>query len=185
VDEETQRQRMLDLWQKLEERLNAGDLNDALEYCEALSEVMETLGEHHGRAMILNNQGLIYVQQERYDEAMVSFQQAHGLFMALGDRQGQGRQLENIGSVHRDMGQYEQAIEPYLEALKIFEEIEDHFGLANQYANVAYIHIMNRDPVTALEWFRMALPLYERIDHAERAGLTRKNIAELEKLIDN
>ncbi|MEL6777798.1 MAG: tetratricopeptide repeat protein, partial [Cyanobacteria bacterium J06597_16] len=65
----------------------------------------------HGEGQTLNNLGLVYDSQGRWEEAIAQYEQSLEICRALGDRHGEGLTLYNLGNLYQQRLQYDKAID--------------------------------------------------------------------------
>ncbi|MEO1510382.1 MAG: tetratricopeptide repeat protein, partial [Cyanobacteria bacterium J06633_23] len=66
----------------------------------------------------LNNLGLVYKDQGRWDEAIQCYEQSLAVYRELGDRHGEGLTLENLGDVYFKRLNFVKAIDYWDESLE-------------------------------------------------------------------
>lgn len=83
-----------------------------------------------GKAAILNNIGIIYIEKGNYTEALKHLEKALQIddgFMNIDQLIGKIHHLNNIGAIYDRQGKYTEALNHYEEAI----QISKHFGLGN------------------------------------------------------
>lgn len=95
----------------------------------AASELVEKLlphtrsrGETYPQALTILVQGQIYTNQQRFDEALRSFETAKKIFGRLGSQLEFGRTHFHHGRLCKMMGEEAQASQSFNQALKLFSE---------------------------------------------------------------
>ena len=100
------------------------DLNAAAEcYLQALDIGREIGGHAEGHA--LHNLGLVYLRQQRLDEAIAHFTEALRKHRAAGAVGGEAWALKGLGTAQAETGRQADARASLTEALRIFEQIGD------------------------------------------------------------
>lgn len=101
-----------------------GDLNAAAECYSQARDIGREIGGHaEGHA--LHNLGLVYMRQDRLDDAFASFSEALAKHRASGDLDGEGWTLKSLGVAQAEVGSRAEARESLTKALRIFEQIGD------------------------------------------------------------
>jgi len=89
----------------------------AAEHHQQALDLFRALGYQVGEAAALNNLGVAYAGQGRYEQAAEHHRRALGLFRATGHRDGEADALTSLGLVDRRQGRYELAAEHHRQAL--------------------------------------------------------------------
>ena len=84
---------------------------------------IEELKDYESKSYFLNFLGMVYQITGKYDDAIISYEEALKIDETLGDNIGKTYDFNNIGSVYLTLGQYDQALEKYHQALRISEEL--------------------------------------------------------------
>jgi CHAT domain-containing protein/tetratricopeptide (TPR) repeat protein len=115
----------------------------------------------NGEATLLNNLGIIYGKQERYDEELASYQQSLKIIRDLGDKRKEAITLNNIAWYYYEQKNPADAIAQYQKALNIQrsigvrpEQIRTLYGLALAYRS-------KKDLKVALETVNEAIGIIE------------------------
>ncbi|MES2848495.1 MAG: tetratricopeptide repeat protein, partial [Bacteroidota bacterium] len=85
-------------------------------------ELAEKIGYKPGLALAIKNMGIGYYLQGKYKEAVLTWEQAIGIYTQVGDKKGVANMLSNQGSVYFNQGDDAKALELYLQSLKMSEE---------------------------------------------------------------
>ncbi|MBA2694970.1 MAG: tetratricopeptide repeat protein, partial [Actinobacteria bacterium] len=118
-----------------------------------------------GEARALNNLGLVYWRQGRYQRAAEHHQQALTIAHKIGYRTGEARALNNLGAVYWQQGRYPQATEHHQRALTLFREIGAQAGEAYALDNLGAVHRRQGHYGQAAEHRQQALALFREIGH--------------------
>jgi LuxR family maltose regulon positive regulatory protein len=103
------------------------DVEKYLHYSRKALAVWRRLGARGSMAMTLNNIGVAYYRQERFDEALDTLQEALDVGQSLGLLRHQAYPRATIGDVYRARGEYGLAREEYDRALALAEEADEGF----------------------------------------------------------
>jgi len=88
----------------------------------------------------LNNLGLVFQEQARYDDAISAYLQVIELYGSIKDTAGRSRALSNLASVYDTRGEWDKAIHHYKLSLQGMDEMADWSTFASLWNNlgVAY-----------------------------------------------
>ncbi|MFI0420781.1 tetratricopeptide repeat protein [Spongiactinospora sp. 9N601] len=86
------------------------------------------LGDRHGEGQALNNLGPALRQVRRFDEAIITCEQAAAIFREMGDRHGEGLALGNLGLALEQVRRFDEAITAHEQAGVIYREMGDRHG---------------------------------------------------------
>jgi CHAT domain-containing protein/tetratricopeptide (TPR) repeat protein len=119
-------------------------------------------------AELLFTQGFSEASKYAYDQAILSFTRALGLYHEVHDREREGDALTATGSAHNSVGQYEKAIGYYEQALSIRREAKDGQGEGLTLSGLgdAYYNLSQYEK--AISYYRQALAI-------SRDGKARRN----------
>ncbi len=157
-----------------------GDYESALRYYEsALKAGKEDL---LGKAMSLNNMGVVNVRLGNYWKAAEYFEEALKIREKIGDQWGIAMFLSNLGVVFSEKGDYGPAMDYFLRSLKIREKIGDQWGMAMSLNNIGLVHFERGEYPQSIEFFKKALEIREKIGDREgvASSLITMGMAHLE-----
>ncbi|MEU0129187.1 BTAD domain-containing putative transcriptional regulator [Streptomyces sp. NPDC006289] len=133
-------------------------------------------------AALLRNLGQLHLYQDRYADALASFDRARALFAQLGHRTGEAVAAVGSGSVHRVMGDLGTALGRFTSALQDFAEVGDRHGEAVARNAIASVWLERGDPETASGWLREALELSRAGGDRHREAQVRRRVAVMHEL---
>jgi tetratricopeptide (TPR) repeat protein len=73
----------------------------------------------------VNNLGVVYRRQDKWDEAVAALEEAKATFAKLGDRNHEAQTLGNLGGLYADRGERDKAKACLREAADAFAELGD------------------------------------------------------------
>ncbi|MBK8367373.1 MAG: tetratricopeptide repeat protein [Bacteroidetes bacterium] len=114
-----------------------------------------------------NNIGMVYVQQNKTDEAIQFFEKSLAICQSIGDKEGIGTSYLNMGAIYQDKKQFYDANANYFKALEIYETIGDGAGAIYAHLAVGDIASINNDMSQALIHFEQALELTKKTGNRE------------------
>jgi len=120
----------------------------------------------------LNNVGIIYKNQGRYDQALAAHRQSLAIKEKLGDRGGIAGSLSNIGTIKLQQGRLDDALHHFRRALKIERQLQDKAGRSQSLSNIGMARQKQGRLQQALNRYRASLALMRRLeDRSGRASL--------------
>ena len=144
-------------------------------YLEALP-VFRSEGRTYWEALTIKSIGDIYIDLEKYSEALTYQQQALPLFTKLGDVKQLGRMLNSIGKTYEKLGDLRTAISFYERAIAARKSIRDPFGEGVTFHNLGYAYDTIGQPKAALEFYQQALNIWREIKNRKEEGGTLRNV---------
>lgn len=132
------------------------------------------LKKYIGKA--INSEGVVYLIQGKYDNALANFNKAKTIYEELKDRERIATMLNNIGLVYNNKGELENAMDYYTQSLKIREEIGDKKGMGTSIHTIAYIQQSQGDFGNALKNYLKSLKLKEETGDKRGMANTLNNL---------
>ncbi len=100
----------------------------------------------------------------RFEDAAVSFGQAHQAYLAQGDLAAAARALNDRGVCLRQAAQFDESERTLLEARAIFQKIGDVAGEAQSLGNLGALYESRHNDAKAIELYRETTALLEKCD---------------------
>ncbi|MFG2922331.1 BTAD domain-containing putative transcriptional regulator [Streptomyces sp. NPDC048305] len=146
--------------------------------------VLDAMPSHDGAggAALLRNLGQLHLYQDRYEDALTSFDRSRALFAELGHRTGEAVAAVGAGSVHRVVGELDSALRMFTVALRHFAATGDPHGEAVARNAIASVWLERQDPEAAAGWLRGALELSLVVGDRHREAQVRRRVAVLHEL---
>ncbi|MEO1375855.1 MAG: CHAT domain-containing protein [Cyanobacteria bacterium J06635_10] len=127
--------------------------------------------------VILNNRGLAYLHEGKYDKAEESINKALDIFvLELNDNLGEGYILNNLGELYRHRSEYPQSLEYLNQALKIFQDNKNRLGIGTTINNIGLVHDELGQHHQALKHYQDSLKIRKQINDENGIGTTLHNI---------
>ena len=120
----------------------------------------------------LKNQGVKLFQQQDYEAAARTFQQAQDAYNEAGQHDMSAEMLTNIGLVHRALGEHQQALDMMQQALNIFQELDDAKRTAMVLGNMGGVYSGLGDKEQAYKCYRQAADIFAEIGETKLHGET-------------
>jgi DNA-binding SARP family transcriptional activator/tetratricopeptide (TPR) repeat protein len=133
-------------------------------------------------AALLRNLGQLHLYQDRYTDALASFDTSRRLFAGLGHVSGEAVAALGAGAVHRVADDLDAALEAFVAALRGFRTAGDRHGEAVAHNAIASVWLERRDPEAAAQWLDSALKLSRDVGDRHREAQVRRRIAVLHEL---
>jgi tetratricopeptide (TPR) repeat protein len=105
-----------------------GNYQLSLAYYERALTTQRKVGDRHGEAITLTNQGELFRGHDELQLARTSFEQARTLNGQLHDPLLESVLLHNLGILHHTVKDYKPAFSYYQEALKLARTLEEHYN---------------------------------------------------------
>jgi len=153
------------------------DWSGALEAYAVALDVFSRTGERQFEGVTLNNIGVVYQKQGRYEEALAKFNEQLDIDRELKNRISEGRTLSNIAAIYQSQGRYENALTIFEMALDIARKTDDRESEAVNLNNIAVIYSSQGRYDEALITYEASLAIYRQIDHQAGIGTALSNIA--------
>lgn len=156
-----------------------GHLDEAAMVYETCIHEMEKLKDKRGVATIKLHLGIVYLNQQRYAEALQSYAEARTNFSQLGEPRPVASAWHHIGMVYEEMNNPIAAEESYRQALAIWVRLSDKAGESDtllQLGNLYRNHL--KRPEQAVTFYRQAVQHYIEINDVWKEGAIRSNLAE-------
>ena len=116
-------------------------------------------GELFEQALALNNIGLAFYYEQRFDDALNSYKGALELQERLGERPRQAQVLQNIAVVQYEIGRFSESRANYQRVLQILDPKENAKLYADVLNNLALTEQKSGQPDAALRHYSQALTM--------------------------
>ena len=116
-------------------------------------------GQGFEQALALNNIGLAFYYEERFDDALASYKRALEIQERLGERPRQAQVLQNIALVQYEIGRFSEARANYERVLQIIDPSESAKLYADVLNNLALAEQKSGLPDAALRHYSQALAM--------------------------
>lgn len=119
---------------------NHAHFEEAITRYKSAYRLAKTCGIWSLQASNLNNMGLVFQRQQRYDSAYIYLNQALALKQKIGNRASLASTLNNLGLVQYHLLHYREALRFFLESLQIKEEFNDRKSQGSTLLNISNIY---------------------------------------------
>ncbi len=135
-------------------------------YYERALAVQRKIGERHGVAITLTNQGELYRSKNEWELARANFEQARVLNRQLQDALLESVLLHNLGILHHAVKDYTQALSFYQEALRFALTLDEHYNEGMILTNIGVLFYEQGHPAEALAVLFYTLKLRQSLQYA-------------------
>ena len=130
-------------------------------------------------AVSSSNIGLIYLNQNRKNEAQKYFEESLLLFEKSPDPRGLGELYNNYSRLYISENKYTDAKAVLLKAENTLESIQDQFGLSDTYLLLAEICFEENNLVKSFEFANKSLEMSRKLDFPETKMKAEKLLSEI------
>lgn len=154
-----------------------GDFQKALSYTLKSLQTAELLGKQALMANSYNNIGIIYKEQDNFQQAKKNYFRAMELNKQLPNREYYlGSNYNNLGIIYRNTKQYDSAITCYREGL---EYTKSPYGEATIYNNVGAVFYDLQTYDSAQYYHQKALGIQKQYGYNEQMSLSMINLSQV------
>ena len=133
-------------------------------------------GNRAGVAVTLNNLGNVYLQQERWQEAIAAYEQSLQTKRELGDVHGVAQTLGNLGSVYLRQGKWTEAIAAFEQSLQTLGELGAAQGVAITLSNLGLVYYQQGKWTEAIASFEQSLQTFGELGDVHGVAATLTNL---------
>jgi len=179
----------LSLWGKSQIFLGQGDFQAQVQnwesaivsYQRGLNCLQRVAHVENDRAIFLNNLGLVFQEQARYDDAISAYLQVIELYGSIKDTAGRSRALSNLASVYDTRGEWDKAIHHYKLSLQGMDEMADWSTFASLWNNLGVAYQTSGQRELAKEAFEHCINILDDAGQAqsEKGARILMNLGEL------
>ncbi len=128
----------------------AGKASVGLDYISKAITILMAANQKQYLAQAYNEQGLLFKEMNKWNDAITAFSKGVSLYEELGDKKTQYLVVGNLGDVYNKSRQFKQAIETFQKAKKLAEELGDkkEIAISLNLLGVAYANYGNATEAT-------------------------------------
>ncbi len=146
----------LRLYDSLVSRYRYFKPDSALYFMNRGLELATRLNDDNGKAMMLNQWGMIYDNKGQYQESKKKYLEALDLYQKTGNVKGISAVTIRLGVVENRKGNYDKAIEYFLKSLAISEKNNYAYGIMESNLTVAEGYLGQKNYPVALKYLKKA-----------------------------
>jgi DNA-binding SARP family transcriptional activator/Flp pilus assembly protein TadD len=132
-------------------------------------------GDRHGEAWVLNNLGMVCIQQGM-DDTIDYFDQALALYRDIGDRRGEAQAANNLADAYIRLGRPEDALEPLKRTLTLQIEVGHRYGQGVTLNNLGEAYLDLGRPEDAIDSIKQARSIFVEIKTLRGEGYAAHNL---------
>lgn len=145
-------------------------LNIAKEYYILAGKYFELLNMQNDYAKVLMVLGNIFLAQNNYSEALLTYQKSQHICEASNLQSVLPNIYNNIGVVYLNLGESEKALKYFQEAYSGFKTLGLEEHLAQSVSNIARIYMDNENDSLAIEYYTEALKIFKHTGNRVEAS---------------
>lgn len=130
--------------------------DSAIFYVNKGLDLTKRTNDSFGRAMILNQLGMINDNRGLFHESRDNYLEAFSLYKALGQTKGMATETIRLGVVEMRKGNYDKAIGYFLEALRYSESINEPKGIMEANITLGEAYMGQRKYDVAIQYLKIA-----------------------------
>ncbi|WCT10952.1 tetratricopeptide repeat-containing sensor histidine kinase [Mucilaginibacter jinjuensis] len=130
--------------------------DSALIYVSKGLELAKATSDTAGKAMILNQLGMINDNRGQFTESQNNYHEAYSLYKSVGQTKGMATVTIRLGVVELRKGNYDKAIAFFLQALQLSESIKDPMGIMEANITLGEGYMGQHKYDTALRYLKTA-----------------------------
>lgn len=133
------------------------------------------------QAVLLNNLGLVYQEQARYEDAIFSYKHAVQLYDKVHDLIGKIHSISNLASVYDTRGEWESAVQYYKMGIQELEVADDKTVLASFWNNLGVAYQNSGNQQFAMEAFQKCVKILDDMGESlsEQGARVLMNLGEI------
>ena len=136
--------------------LEAGHPAQTAELCQRALTIWSEADDSWGQWVAWHDQGMAFLNLERFDEAMTCFQQALTAARQASNLRSEGLSLTGLGIVHQHLESYDAAIDLHSKALAILRETKNRWSLIWVLQTSAEAYCDHGRPSDAVDLYQQA-----------------------------
>ncbi len=142
----------------------------ALAYSQKALVTMQSFSDPYRLSVLKNNLAIVYMDLNRWDEALECHSESMELKKQISDLKGLGLSYNNIGLIYLKKGAFDKSFEHLAIALQLFQEIRDRSGAALVYYNLADLHRCRGEWKKACHYLERSLGIAGELGEESRAA---------------
>jgi DNA-binding SARP family transcriptional activator len=131
--------------------------------------------DRHGEAWVLNNLGMVSIQQHM-DDAIGYFEQAQAISREIGDRSGEAQAANNLADAYLRLGRPEEALEPLKRALTLYVEAGHRYGEGIALNNMGEVYLDLGQLEDAIDSIQAARRIFTEVKTLRGEGYAAHNL---------
>ncbi|WP_179007036.1 adenylate/guanylate cyclase domain-containing protein [Winogradskyella forsetii] len=157
------------------------DKKNTFIYYEKGIKLLRKTEDEYNLASALFNSGDWDIENRKYDQALLKFEESKAIFEKLDYPLGMAYNIGNIGVIYAENGQNKLAEQIINESIAILEDYEDYYAISDYLTSLAEISNARSDYVKAIDYAKQSLDLatqYELLEQISISNLKLSNYYE-------
>ena len=146
------------------------DQNKAIEYGNKAIEMGNKINFGKGVAQAYNDIGIIYFDQQDFENALLSYKKGFDIRAKLNDQKGIGALYNKIGIIYQKESKFDSALAYAQKALEIYEKLNDKTGISYSLNNIGIVNQNVGNLDEALKYQQQSIAIKEEIK--DKLGLS-------------
>lgn len=176
-DEDARRIALLNWKSETYER--QGRLDEGLPLAQTAHQLAHQSNNQAQIAESLNNIGLVYHAQGKYEDAQTHFAQSLAIRQEIGDPHGMALSLNNLGRVAWALGNSAECEQYHLQCLTLRQEIGDQRGVSVSYNNLGVVAKSQENYTQAQHYYEQCLLIAQKIGFQQGIAAALTNLGNL------
>ena len=147
----------INIYNQLSSKYINSEPKKAQKYAETSLRMAQENSYDLGQAQALNNLGMVFAMQGKYDTALVNYTKSLRIKEQLKDVRGIASILSNVAIIYERKGSYTASLAHHLKAYRIRDSIGEMAGVAASLTNIANINMAQGQYDQAMENYMRAL----------------------------
>ncbi len=160
------------------EAIEATATGKSFDYYQQALALSKKIKNNHLILSSLNDIGVCYIELNKMDSAVITFEQAIPVARQLNDTLRVARITANIGNVYLHKNDRIKAIEYYLQSARLWETCADKNRLSALYSNISWLFTEQKEYGKAIEYGNKALALSQNLGDDYSAVNALLNLSE-------
>ncbi len=167
------------LLNELSQAYHAESPEKVLKYGQEALEIARETQDIVQEALALENIGMSFSANKKYDMALNYFQQAQEKHKTIENKRGEASAFHKIGLLYRDQQDYTLALKNCSQALQMYEKLEAKEEMSVISDTIGNIYLLTEEYDKALFSYQRTLPLAREVSNVPLLRATYRNIAEM------
>ncbi len=155
------------------------NIPNALEYDLKILRLQEKIEDSTGIAKTLNNLGVIYTHQGKYEKALDLIEQSVLIRKKLGLTYELSSNYNNLGQVYYKLNEYDMAMEYFQKSVAIRKQKKKQESLISGYNNIAAVYINKKAYANAIEYLNKALHIADSLGIKNQVPTLMLNLGDI------
>ncbi len=152
---------------------------NALEYALKVLNLQEKINDSAGIAKSLNNLGVIYSGQKKYEKALEILERSLDIRKKLGNSSGVAANYNNIGQIYHQLHEDSTAMHYFKKSVALREQEKNREALIGGYNNIAAVYMRLNDNKNAIDYLNRALAISDSLGLTNQKATIMYNLGDI------